>query len=45
MYVDVPPVHDDVNVIVFPTFCVDGSDGEEVSVGVASAGLTVNVGE
>ena len=45
MYVDVPPVHDAVKVMVFPAFWVDGRDGEEVSVGVVSAGLMVNVGE
>ena len=37
---DVPPVHDDVNVIVLPTFCVDGSVGVEVNVGVPRAPFT-----
>ena len=40
MYVVVPPVHDDVNVIVFPTFCVDGSVGVDVNVGVPNAVFT-----
>ena len=40
MYVDVPPVHDAVNVIVLPTFCVDGRDGFEVNAGVPSGVLT-----
>ena len=34
MYVDVPPDQLAVNVIVFPTFCVDGRVGFEVKVGV-----------
>ena len=41
MYVDVPPVHDASNVIVLPTFCVDGSVGVDVSVGIPMEGLTV----
>ena len=32
-----PPVQLAVNVIVFPVFCVDGSVGEEVSVGTPNA--------
>ena len=40
MYVDVPPVHDAVNVIVLPTFCVDGRVGFEVNVGVPSGVFT-----
>ena len=40
MYVDVPPVQLAVNVIVFPTFCVDGSVGVDVNVGVPRAPFT-----
>ena len=37
MYVDVPPVHDAVKVMVLPTFCVDGRVGFEVNVIVTDA--------
>ena len=37
MYVDVPPDHDAVKVMVLPTFCVDGRVGFEVNVGIPSA--------
>ena len=40
MYVDVPPDHDAVKVIVLPTFCVDGRVGFEVKVGVPSGVFT-----
>ena len=40
MYVDVPPVHDAVKVIVLPTFCVNGRVGVEVNVGVPSGVFT-----
>ena len=40
MYVDVPPDHDAVKVIVLPTFCVDGRVGFEVNVGVPRAVFT-----
>ena len=40
MYVEVPPVHDASKVIVLPTFCVDGSVGVDVSVGIPSAEFT-----
>ena len=34
MYVDVPPDHEDVKVIVFPAAWVDGRDGEDDNVGI-----------
>ena len=37
---EVPPVHDASKVIVLPTFCVDGSAGVDVSVGIPSAAFT-----
>ena len=45
MYVEVPPVHEDVKVIVFPAFWVDGRIGLEVKVGMLNAGFTVKVEE
>ena len=41
MYGEVPPLHEASKVMVFPTFCVDGSVGEDVSVGIPRAGFTV----
>ena len=38
---EVPPDHDASNVIVLPTFCVDGSVGVDVSVGIPRAEFTV----
>ena len=45
MYVDVPPVHDASKVIVLPTFCVDGSVGEEVKVGIPRVTNTTSFDE